>query len=423
MRFVEMSRGQFNKFRSTFPNPNVYQMAEYGELMSGQGYNYFFVGIIDDMKEIIAAALVLYKILPTNNKYAYIPGGMLIDYDDHEVLKFFTKSMKVYFKKRNVAYFKIDPMVPINIKDIYGNNTSTPNKGLTEYLKSLGYQHFGYNKYFENLKPRFNAILETTATSEDIYNRFSDELKHKLVRAKEQNVAVYKGAPEHVKGFYNLIKHKIPNRDLKHFENCFDIYNKKESLMEIYFAKIDTEGALTLAKYNYEKESAYNAKLADNLQQPNLTNRDEILSAKMKSDNKVTEYHKDVVTATALLQNYPTGLITSTAAIIKNGKEIFFLIDGSLNDFRDYYGKELIYWTIIKEYADLNYDKFNLNAVSGNLHPTDKYARLLNFKGGFGTSIYEYPGEFDLVVNMGQYNFLNKLPGFNLFGKTDDRNK
>ena len=422
MRFVEMSRGQFSDFRNKFQDANVYQMAEYGELMAKQGYNYFFVGVIDELKEIVAAALVLYKVLPTNTKYAYIPGGMLVDYDDNELLKFFTRSLKVYFKKRNVAYFKIDPMVPVNIRDIYGNATGGANTGLVDYLKSLGYQHFGYNSYFENLKPRFNAVLETTAPSDEIYNRFSDDLKTKLVRAKEQNVAVYKGTPEHVKGFYQMIKHKIPNRDIHYYENYFDIYSKN-NLMELYFAKIDTEGALTLAKHNYEKEGVYNAKLANDLQIPNLGNRDEMLSAKMESDKRLDNYHKDVVAATKLLQNYPTGLITSTAAIIKNNNEIFFLIDASLDDYRSYYGKELIYWTVIKEYADLKYNKFNLNAVSGNFEPTDKYARLINFKGGFGTVIYEYPGEFDFVVNLGQYNFLNKLPSFNLFGRGNESKK
>ena len=67
-----------------------------------------------------------------------------------------------------------------------------------------------------------------------------------------------------------------------------------------------------------------------------------------------------------------------------------------------------------------NYKFASLGGVSGNFSKESKYYGLDNFKMGFKPDIYEYIGEFDLILNKINYYFLNKK---NLVEKEFQKNK
>lgn len=55
----------------------------------------------------------------------------------------------------------------------------------------------------------------------------------------------------------------------------------------------------------------------------------------------------------------------------------------------------------------MGYDNFNLGKIPNK--KDDKYNGIYLSKIGFNPRIYEYPGEFDLVINKPGYNVLKKL--------------
>ena len=60
---------------------------------------------------------------------------------------------------------------------------------------------------------------------------------------------------------------------------------------------------------------------------------------------------------------------------------------------------------IIKYYKD-NFDYLDMNGLSGDFNKFSPYYGLNKFKLGFKPRVFEYIGEFDLIVNKRIYNFL-----------------
>jgi len=110
-------------------------------------------------------------------------------------------------------------------------------------------------------------------------------------------------------------------------------------------------------------------------------------------------------------KDLPNGLVIGTCAIIKNNREINFIIDGYEEKFRDVYSSYLIKWEIIKKYMNEGYTKFNLGEITANISKeNNKFYGLYLSKAFFNGKIIEYPGEFDLVINKLSYSiFYNKM--------------
>ena len=64
-----------------------------------------------------------------------------------------------------------------------------------------------------------------------------------------------------------------------------------------------------------------------------------------------------------------------------------------------------------------NYKFASLGGVSGNFSKESKYYGLDNFKMGFKPDIYEYIGEFDLVIKENAYKLYCKSKLFRILIK------
>ncbi len=51
----------------------------------------------------------------------YAPRGLLVDYDNYDVLSFFTEEIKKYAKKNKGIFIKIDPYLSYQERDINGD--------------------------------------------------------------------------------------------------------------------------------------------------------------------------------------------------------------------------------------------------------------------------------------------------------------
>ena len=57
----------------------------------------------------------------------------------------------------------------------------------------------------------------------------------------------------------------------------------------------------------------------------------------------------------------------------------------------------------MKFYGKLNYKYINLGSVTGNFNANSKYYPSLLNKLGFNSSILEYIGEFNIIINPTMY--------------------
>ena len=407
MKIVKLSPQQFDSFSSNHPLHTYYQTSAYGNLMSDDGFEPHFYGFINDQNILIGASLILIQKLFLGYKYAYAPRGFLIDYDNKDLLIDVTNKMKRFLAKNNIIFLKIDPPVVNNKRDKDGNILKSPyTNDLIPFLTKIGYNYFGDNKFFGTLKPRWNAILKVTGSSNTLFNNFDNSVKNKIRKAASRGVEVLQGNHNDIEIFYKFVakKHYRKISYYKKFAECFG------DNLELYFAKLNTEAYLNNIKIIYEKELQKNESLNREIQEAALHQKinNKLTNSKITSDKMLSIYKKELETASNLFSKNPQGLIISATAVIIEKHGVELVIEGQNPNYKLYYPTFLTKWYSIEKYSKLGAVYFDLNAITGYFENNNKFKGLNEMKLGFGAEVTEYIGEFDLVINRTIYNIHKK---------------
>ena len=201
MEIVQLTNEQFENFSKNYNIKNFNQTVEYGTLMDRHNFDDYYLGLIDDNNNILAATLILVNKVFIGYKWGYCPRGYLIDYNDFNLLSIFTEKLKLYLKRRNFMFVKIDPDIIYRSRNNKGEITNEINNTkILENLVSLGYEHSGFNLNFENIKPRTCAVT-TLNKDEHGYNLFPEGCRHILV---ENNLYII-GGTNHVRQPINIV--------------------------------------------------------------------------------------------------------------------------------------------------------------------------------------------------------------------------
>ncbi len=365
--------------------------------MNEEGYDSLFLGLIDDNEVIRCAALILIRKI-NGFKYAYSPRGFLIDYSDFILVKKFTKAVKKYLGKHDVAALKINPLV---IRKIYNSDYevigTNPNYDMIfNNLTKCGFYHLGYNNYFEALKPRFEVVVNIALPFTQLFANIKKNFRTKIRKADKDGIKVYHGNKEELKYLYLHTKDKYP-RDLKYFNSLYSFFDK-ENLIDFYYSKLDTTEYLQITQKEYSKYEKLSVDLNRQLMENNGSN-EKILSQKIEVDKIFEEYKKQIVVATKYLKENPDGIILSSALVIKWGDEVHLIIDGYDSKYKKFNAKHLLLWKLMGRYSKLGYKKFNLGGISNMTKQDLKYKGLNEFKMSFGGKACEYAGDFELITN------------------------
>ncbi len=402
MEIIQITKEEFDKYAEEQSNKNFYQTSAYGMLMDRHSFDDYYLAMKDDFGNIKAATLILITKVFIGYKWGYCPRGYLIDFNDKELLKTFTMLLKEFLNKRNFMFVKIDPYIIYKSHD----NSGIDNSDIVSYLLEIGYEHNGFNLNFENLKPRWNAVT-TVSTNEEIFPKFSKEIRNKVRKAHKMGLDMIKGGPENIKEFYSLIDKKH-SRKLNYYLDMYEILGKKD-MFEIYFAVINTPKYIENSKKLYEEEEKRNNLINEELEENINSNTEKIIKRKMASDMLLNNFKQDIINATNLYKEYPTGVVIGANAIIKYNNEIFFLIDGYKEEYKNYCPNHFLKYQIIEKFRESGYTRMHLNGISGDTDTSNEYYGLTRFKLGFGAHIEEYIGEFTLVINKGKYNRFKKI--------------
>lgn len=410
MGLVELGRKEFDDYAINHKYRSFYQTSQYGTLMSKNGYEAKYIGLYDNGGSLSAATLILIKPLVFGSKFAYSPRGYLIDFNNYDLVYDFTSQLKDYLSKLKVLFLTIDPHVTHLARDKDGKPTNNGQNGvdISESLKRMGYDHRGFNLYFENLKPRWNMVLKTEDPISLVFESFEKHTRTKIRNGMRKGVEVYKGTKDDLKLFYKMIEKKH-YRKLNYYLDMYDIFGKFD-MFDVYFARINTEVFLKNSRLLYEHETARNSALSNDLQkyQKNNAARNKLLNKKIESDKLLASYKNDIAYGTDLYRNNKYIVIASNA-VIKYGTEVFFLIDGINFKFKRFNANDLIKWKVIEEYRNKGYTKFHFNGITGDFTSRNQYIGLYKFKKGFNASVTEYIGEYSLVVNKARYYLFKKI--------------
>ena len=400
MQMVLLDESKFDNFAYNHPNKSFYQTSNYGKMMSKQGHNSYYLGLVDDFNNGKAATLLIVKNETSDRrKMGYAPRGFLIDWNDTELVKEFTENLKSFLLKRNFTYVKIDPLI---IYKEYNTNLETENVWDTfiSKLQSFGYVHLGYNDEQETNNLRWNSLVKLNKNINELYNSLSKEGRKKIFEANYNGNKVYVGSKT---DFSMLFKMKTSKNIT--LDYLLDYYQFFGNNIEIYFTKFEPAYFVNQSKSLYEKEEIRNQELNSLLQAANVSNKDAIINQKLESDKRLNKYKADMQDAIASFQKYPSGIVTSGIVVMKYDKTVTVLSSAISDLIKDNVSSYLLKWQLIQKYANEGYEIFDFNGMIKDYKKSSKYIENVQLSN----TIVEYVGEFDLVINKKSYYTGSKL--------------
>lgn len=404
MKIVTLSPEQFDKFAQNHRYRNYYQSSSYGNVMVKFGYNVHYLGIINELNKLIGATLIMYKEIFMNNKVAYAPRGILFNYEDEDQVKEMTKKIKNLLSKQGFMLLRMDPYIPENIKDQDGNLINFNNQApkIIENIQKAGFSYKGKTKFFETEKPRWEALVLLNRDDREIFSKFDKSTKTKIKKAINFGIEVFRDSEKDINTLYKFVKKKSPNPLAFYKEMC---KNFKQNI-EIYYAVLSTETFTINTRRILEQEQEKNNKLNILIQDMSLDRktRNDFLTQKMQSDKLLNTYKNNIVLATDLLKQYPKGIKIAAAMVITYDNAAYVFVDGFNDEYRPLNPNYLLKWYMIQDYNSRGFKYINLNAIAGEFQEKNKYTELNETKLGYNTTITEYIGEFDIVLNSLSYN-------------------
>jgi len=409
MKIVTLRPDQFEKFASNHRYRSFYQTTEYANVMSKFGYNVHYLGVVSNTNKLIGASLLIYKEVFMGNKMAYAPRGILFNYDDTDQVQELGEKLKKVLGKQGFMLLRIDPYIPLTVRDNMGNIMNFNNSGnaIIDNLKGAGFEYKGKNLYFETEKPRWEALILLNRDIREIFAKFDKRTRNKIRKATNNGIIVEKDETKNVNKLYEYVGKK-EGRPISYYKKLVEEFNEK---IDIYYAKLNTEDYLINSRRAYEKEVEYNENLAQQIQDLNIDERERqnILNKKMESDKLVTSYRNSMIQSTNLMKQQPGGVIIAGAMVMKFDNAAYLLTEGMNEEYSYVNPNHLIKWKMIQDYNDKGYKYINLNGIVGDFENENEYSGLNEMKLGFNSIITEYIGEFDIILNNFSYNLYTKF--------------
>lgn len=399
MKIVKLNKGQFDRYAKRHQYRSYFQTSAYGNTMSKFGYKSYYLGIIDNMNQLIGATLLIYKEVFMNNKIAFAPRGILFDYDDSIKVKELAENLKRLLGKQGFMLLRMDPYIPISIRSNNGDLINVNNQEATiiENLTSAGFEYKGKNLYLENENPRWEAITLLDKDKQTLFEKFDIDTQEKIKKAMGAGINIIKDEEKKLDELYEFLKDK---KSIRFYEELKVNFSDN---IEIYLAKIDTEIFTINSRRTYEQELQNNEQLAEKIRSygANEKERNNLITKKMKSDKMINFYKRNLLLSTDLLKKYPTGLTMGGCIVINYDNAAFIYSEGYNEKYLPQNPDYLLKWHLINAYIDKGYKYINFNAVYGDFESTDQ---LNTRKLGFNTKVSEYIGEFDIILNNFSYN-------------------
>lgn len=393
MIIKEIDGETFNEFANNHILKNFYQTKEYGDVMSHSDFQVMYIGGYID-NTLVAGSLILYKTISLNMKYGYAPRGFLIDYYDTELLSTFTKKIKEFFLKKGFAFIKINPEITyaqVNF-DEKSKTINSRNRELIEELKELGYDKLKDNLYFESLLPKFTPVIYLPTYD---FNVIDEVTLNNIHDDEISGLRLINGDEKDLETFYSFVEDKS-NKTLSYYKAFYNSF-KKSDKVDLLLVELNYD---TYVKY-LQKQNIYenerNEKI-NNAFNENPNNID-LYNQKMKSDQVIASISSEIVKANAKMNDKNVREILGAALVIKHEGRITLLISGNSDHHEEMDVKTFLFYKIIENYKKAGYLFFDLYGITGDYSDTNPYKNLNKFKLKFKPKVFEYIGEFDLIIN------------------------
>lgn len=412
LKLKNIEKEQFDKFINEHKTKSHFlQSLSWGEFSKiKKNLTPYYLGLVNENDEIVAATLLLEKKLPLNLCYLYAPRGFVLDYKKKELVRAMTKKIVDFAKNKKAIFIKIDPDI---IKtSINYQNEETRNSDYDEIFKTLkevGFKHQGYTKNFETMQPRYTFRIDLNQSLEEIEEHFSKTTKQRIAKAIKLDTEVLIGNQNDIKEFYHLMTLTENRKDFisyneDYYETLYEIFNgNKNSKATLFLGKVHINKTIKSLEKNLKTINNQISILPiDNLSKSAKAKLTELTKQKENTAKEIDKY-KDYK------KEYGAELTLSAHMIIEYGDKAWVLYAGNHNILSETYVNYNTYFEHIKYCKNKGIKIYDQFGTIGDLSKNNPRIGLHEFKKKFGGDYVEFIGELDYITNYPMYLIFTKL--------------
>lgn len=409
LKLKNIEKEKFDEFVEQHKTKSHFlQSLSWGEFSkTKKGLTPYYLGLVNEQDEIVAATLLLEKNLSMNKCSFYAPRGFVMDYKKKELVREMTKKVVEFAKNKKAIYVKIDPDIIKKTVD-YEKDTheNKDYESIFQTLKSCGFKHQEHKKNFERKQPKHTFRIDLTQSIENIKEHITTMAKQRIEEADKLDIEVVVGDKNDIKEFTRLInasKEKDKRHNEDYYETLYEIFNgNKTSKLTIFLGKININKTIK----SIEKKLK------------NINNQISILpidSLTKSSKDKLTELTKQKENIQKEINKYKeikkeqgNEITLSALMIIEYGKKAWVLYETNRNLLEETYANYKMYLESIKYCKEKGLEVYDHFGPVSDLSSKEEQEKN-EFKKMFGGDYIEFIGEWDYITNPVFYFIFTKL--------------
>ncbi len=416
LKLKKLEKKIYDEFVRNHPSKSHFlQSSAWGEFAKVKKHlTPYYLGLVDEEEQVVAATLLLQKHLPLNFCYFYAPRGFVLNYENKKLIQTMTEKIVNFAKSKKAIFIKIDPDIIKRKENYLGEEqklTYNPEE-IYKNLKELGWKHLGFTKNFETMQPRYTFRIDLEKPLEEIESHFSKTTKQRIAKAIKLETEVSIGTKKEVPEFYHLMTLTETRKDFVSYNE--DYY---ETLYEIMTGDPYANATLFLGKVHLNKTIKALEKTLKNINDQISIMPIDSLSKSAK--NKLTELTKQKENTMKEInkfkdykQQYGNTVTLSAHMIIEYGDKAWVLYAGNHNILTETYVNYYTYSEHIKYCKEKGIKIYDQFGTIGDLSSDNPRLGLHEFKKKFGGDYIEFLGEWDFVTNKLMYFVFTKLVPF-----------
>lgn len=398
MEFTELTEDEYEKFWETHPLKTFLSAPEIGHLREKNSWDLKYVGIKKD-KSLVAATMLVSIKRKLGKREFYSPRGYLIDFNNKELVNYFTEELKKYIKKNNGYVLRIDPYVIYKQRDIDGNivEDGIDNSSVVNNLYKLGFKKVPI-KNMEQVGWMFSLDIEGKK-EKDILDGMKPNTRNTIRKASKIGITIRELDYDELDKFQDIMiqtgeRKNFSIRKLSYYQDMYKLLHDKNQIKYV-ITELDLNNYLDGLKKDKEKKEEELSKLStakyNDGKRKSLNN--EILSF----DKRIKETN-DIKNSTG-----KDKIILSGSMFIMIQPEIIYLSSGNYEEYLHFNSQYLIQWDMIKYGISHKFKKHNFYGIPANINEKPKDYGIYEFKRGFNGYVEELIGEFELPISKEYY--------------------
>lgn len=408
MEFVELTEKEYKNYWENHPLKTFMSDPKIAILRKHTNWTSYFVGVKENDKVIAAAMLLSHKRKFNVNEF-YSPRGFLLDYNNKDLLDYFTEKVKTFIKEKKSYVLRIDPYVIYKQRDINGDivENGEDNSKVVEYLKSLGFKQVSIPN-MEQVGWMFSLDLENK-TEAELLKEMSGNTRNIIRKTEKFGIKLKELSYDELDRFEKIMietgeRKGFSTRNLEYYQNMYNLLNE-DGEIRYYVTELDLNDYIESLEKEKEENTNKLNKLAD---------KPENEGARKNFETVIESLDKRIVEAEEMKKDSDNGVITlSCAMFIMIQPEVIFLAGGNYEKYMRFNSQHLIQWSMIKYGLENKFKKHNFYGIPANINTHPKDYGIYEFKKRFGGYVEELIGEYELPLSYHYYIFklLHKIRG------------